>query len=194
MLSPCWFRLEHGPSSPTGRVAVALQLTGLLLETIADWQKSAFKGSSTAKSTNRYKWCHIGLYHFSTHPNYAGEWLFWLGSLMAGIVATTHWQQWVMMLTGFVFISSVLRGAVVKLDERQWDKYGSLPEYATFRDRYGVFGPRLEHWKRLLLGNGGVKTQNETVVGVHIVNDEKQDNESNEAASAPATDSELETR
>ena len=45
-----------------------------------------------------------------------------------------------MMLTGFGFITSVLRGAIIKLDQRQWDKYATHnhPQFGTFRDE-GLF-------------------------------------------------------
>lgn len=42
---------------------------GLIVEAMADQQKLVFKGSAE----NRGKWCTIGLWKYSRHPNYFGE-------------------------------------------------------------------------------------------------------------------------
>lgn len=44
-------------------------LVGLIVEAMADQQKLVFKGSAE----NRGKWCDIGLWKYSRHPNYFGE-------------------------------------------------------------------------------------------------------------------------
>lgn len=147
MLSPCWFRLERGINAATSSssmrfmwVALALQTTGFLLETVADFQKSTFKASQPAR---RYEWCHTGVWKYSTHPNYAGEWLFWLGTVIGGLTAVTHPVQAIIMAVGFLFITTVLRGAVQSLGSKHWEKYGNNPEFLEFQRRYGVMGPKL---------------------------------------------------
>jgi steroid 5-alpha reductase family enzyme len=135
------------------RLPVLLQLAGLTLETMADWQKSA------GKRMKPNAWCHVGLWRSSTHPNYLGEWIFWCGTLLGGLVVPwTGWSQafsTVAMLVGFGFISSVLQGAVVTLDQAQWHKYGHLAEFAAFTADYGILGPkratlrrRWQAWRR----------------------------------------------
>jgi steroid 5-alpha reductase family enzyme len=97
MLSPCYYRHKQQQQQqqllstisssspplllqPPPRLSLWLQVVGLLLESIADAQKSLFK----AYPFQRYDWCHTGLWNWSTHPNYLGEWLFWLGTLLGG--------------------------------------------------------------------------------------------------------------
>jgi steroid 5-alpha reductase family enzyme len=146
MLSPCWFRINtmlqsNGNSSTRFMgVALALQTTGFLLETVADWQKSTFKVSEPAR---RYEWCHTGVWKYSTHPNYAGEWLFWLGTTIGGLSAITHPVQGLLMAAGFFFITTVLRGAVQSLGSKHWEKYGNNPDFCDFQRRHGVMGPKL---------------------------------------------------
>ena len=42
---------------------------GIVVEATADQQKLVFKNSAE----NRGKWCNIGLWKYSRHPNYFGE-------------------------------------------------------------------------------------------------------------------------
>jgi len=174
MMSPCWFRLESDyaaaaaaaapPPTTTRRktggqivstTGILLQMAGLMVESIADWQKSTFK----AQKQHRWEWCRTGLWQYSTHPNYAGEWIFWLGTVGAALPAmfresspaAVRLVQLVVVLIGFGFISTVLAGATHKLGMKQMQKYGGTdnPEYMQFREETGVFGPRaLWKWRR----------------------------------------------
>ena len=151
MASPVWFRLQYGAACRNGRTGIVLQLIGLWLESLADWQKCRFKQQSAPT-----EWCHnTGLWSYSTHPNYAGELLFWWGTLLAGLPATNHVLQWVLAAVGIVFITAVLQGAIQTVDRRQEEQYGAaMLEYRQFRQDFGVFGPkRWQVWKELLLGS-----------------------------------------
>lgn len=137
MFLPCWVRLErHEVLKTFPTVAVAIQVIGLFLESVADYQKSTFKASKD----NRYEWCRIGLWRYSTHPNYAGEFIFWLGTLLSGVVAVRNVFQLIGMLIGLAFITIVMQGAIESADQKSSEKYG--PDFVAFRDENGVFGPR----------------------------------------------------
>ncbi|XP_031090535.1 uncharacterized protein LOC115995595 isoform X2 [Ipomoea triloba] len=52
---------------------------GILVEITADQQKLKFKSSQE----NRRKWCSVGLWKYSRHPNYFGEIFLWWGIFVA---------------------------------------------------------------------------------------------------------------
>ena len=73
-------------ASPTPLVleilAVFLFVSGLTIETIADYQLQHFKSTSTGV-------CQYGLWQYSRHPNYFGEILIWLSFATLGL--SHHW-------------------------------------------------------------------------------------------------------
>jgi steroid 5-alpha reductase family enzyme len=168
MMVPCWLRFASLSSStqqiPTAytkniwnMLSAAFQVTGLALETIADYQKAKFK------EKYRLQWCHVGLWKWSTHPNYAGELLFWFGTFLGGLPAlydlssTTQgnpWQwstllNWSATFGGFGFLCWVVANATHRLDQKQRLKY-SGGDFATDWDRFQMhasfWGPRIQ-WK-----------------------------------------------
>jgi steroid 5-alpha reductase family enzyme len=187
MLAPCWFRLQcdivqqlttttAATTSSSSRISIrtlpriatvlgiSFQVIGLVVESIADYQKSTFK------SLQRNQWCHVGLWKWSTHPNYAGEWVFWLGTILAAIPTLlvrhpTHnnimirFVHGTIMMIGFYFLSIILHGASQKLDQKQRTKYGTThPLFLDFVTTTGIFGPKRYHvtfnqnwWRRNVL-------------------------------------------
>ena len=192
MLSPCYFRMRYDlvammtqPTTNTDLpiassihqlaipkaeyLALSLQVLGLLLECVADWQKSTFKSHLNC----RFEWCGsvrgLSLWKWSTHPNYLGEALFWFGTFGCGMLSlvqqilpfvlpaenhlvqqqdlplTQFLGQMGFMVLGFVFICKILQGAIVSLDEKQEQKFGHLPAYVAFRESHGLWGPT---WRR----------------------------------------------
>jgi steroid 5-alpha reductase family enzyme len=123
-----------------GYSGIALQVFGLLLESVADYQKSQYK----AQEGQRNDWCHVGLWTFSTHPNYLGEMLFWLGTFLGGATSLYHdGNKWKLGLAsvGLTFVVLVLRGAILSLDDKQVRKYGYNLDFVEFRKTHSVVGP-----------------------------------------------------
>jgi len=56
-------------------------ILGFIGLTIADIQLQSFK----SKQKNKQKVCNIGLWHYSRHPNYFFEWVFWVGQFLFAI-------------------------------------------------------------------------------------------------------------
>jgi steroid 5-alpha reductase family enzyme len=194
MLSPCWFRINtmlqsNGATSTRFMgVALALQTTGFLLETVADWQKSAFKVSEPAR---RYEWCHTGVWKYSTHPNYAGEWLFWLGTTIGGLSAIAHPGQGLLMAVGFFFITTVLRGAVQSLGSKHWEKYGNNPDFCDFQRRHGVMGPKLSTILASARRSSKIATTEQAQVTLQSESSSSQQDEELEASTQRATGSNM---
>ena len=168
---PCHERLSQNSSSKWGwfgRMALLLQGTGLLMETVADHQKSRFKGRYRAQ------WCQEGLWSWSPHPNYLGEFVFWCGNYLAGLGAMTTLSSFsslfrksssatatattgsvnmtslVMSTIGLLFCATVLRGAILSLRAKQERTYGDDPLFVQFQQTHWIGGPKPRYWKEVL--------------------------------------------
>lgn len=138
MATPCLSRLKSRASwDRFGKAALGLQATGLVLETVADYQKSTFK----ALTGNRNQWCNVGLFQYSTFPNYLGEILFWYGTFLAGMASFTTKSEWTLAVFGVFFVTIVIRGAITSLGAKQLRKYGSNPDFVEFRRTHRLLGP-----------------------------------------------------
>ncbi len=140
MFSPCLFVLLGGPSatgaaSLTELLGLAVMGGGLLLETVADGQKSAFK----AEHPDRF--CDRGLYRWVRCPNYLGEIAFWLGSWGVGIGIYGPAWQWIASLTGLVLLVMIMLSSSRRLEITQGERYGELAEYQEYIRRVPILLP-----------------------------------------------------
>lgn len=132
MFSPSLFSLT-APLRTEGFVPTAIQSLGLfmmagglLLEAVADKQKSDFK------SRNPDRFCDAGLYRWVRCPNYLGEIVFWLGNWVAGLPFYASPFQWLASLVGLICIVLIMMGSAKRLERTQGARYGSLPEYQAY--------------------------------------------------------------
>ena len=105
---------------------LAIMAGALVMESLADRQKSAFK----ARSPKQF--CNVGLYRWVRCPNYLGEILFWIGNWVAGVVFYTSLLRWVTSLAGLICIVLIMFGSTKRLEAQQDDRYGSRPEYQEY--------------------------------------------------------------
>ncbi len=131
MFSPCLFVLLRGSSAADGAsltelVGLAVMGGGLLLETVADGQKSAFK----AEHPDRF--CDRGLYRWVRCPNYLGEIAFWVGSWIVGLGVYGPAWQWIASLTGLVLLVMIMLSSSRRLEITQGERYGERPEYQEY--------------------------------------------------------------
>ena len=140
MCSPALWLLRAGealagvgyPALAWGGVAV--QWFGLVLEGVADYQKSA------SKAAEPDTWCAGGLYSALRHPNYAGEILHWVGLFTAGLPAALGSGgglvgaagRLVPSALGALGITMLMLRVTPRLDKRQADKYGDQPGYTEY--------------------------------------------------------------
>ncbi|CAM9581266.1 unnamed protein product [Ectocarpus sp. 12 AP-2014] len=126
------------------QAGLAVMAVGLLVESVADLQKSLFK----KKSPDTF--CSTGLYRFSRHPNYFGEAVFWTGAWLAAIPAYTKWYHWVLSVIGPSQIVSIILRATGGLEKRQAEKYGSSKEWKKYAKSTPVFvpGTRQYTWEK----------------------------------------------
>ncbi|MEM4397383.1 MAG: DUF1295 domain-containing protein [Candidatus Woesearchaeota archaeon] len=108
-------------------VGFIIWLIGFLIETIADFQKDAFK------KKHKDKFINVGLWKYSRHPNYFGEILVWIGvfiftiPVLKGIV-------WLTIISP-IFITFLLLfvSGIPILEKNADEKYGHLKEYQEYK-------------------------------------------------------------
>ena len=97
-------------SNPSESISVweaaglAISLAALGFESVADWQKNAFLVAMKRKGLKN-KVCNVGLWRYSRHPNYFGEWMVWNGLIVASI------PSWINLLTSEPLVIWLLLGA-----------------------------------------------------------------------------------
>ena len=129
---------NHSPHFGTWAIAGAcVWLTGFVLETVADAQKSAFK----AKDENRRRFIAGGLWRYSRHPNYFGEMLVWWG-LFVYAVPVLHGAAFA-VVAGPVFITLLLLfvSGIPPLERIADEKHGSDPAYRDYKRRTSILVP-----------------------------------------------------
>ena len=127
MTSPVYFRLLNGaPADIMLWIGLGIMVCGVILEAIADLQKTA------AKKKNSRRFVDTGLYRIVRCPNYLGELLLWTGMLLTGTTALKGILQWVLALLGYALIIWVMFSGARRLEIRQDKNYGNDPEYQKY--------------------------------------------------------------
>ena len=83
---PCLIcALDQTPSLSALEIAgYSIWSGGWIIENIADTHKLAFMESNRKKhKKERAPYCNVGLWKYSRHPNYFGEWVAWCGLALA---------------------------------------------------------------------------------------------------------------
>ncbi|XP_040997602.1 uncharacterized protein LOC121243541 isoform X1 [Juglans microcarpa x Juglans regia] len=102
---------------------------GFLVEATADQQKLVFKNSPE----NRGKWCNVGLWQYSRHPNYFGEILLWWGIFVAS-TPVLEGAEWLVIL-GPIFLTLLLLfvSGLPMLEESADKKFGNVGQYRLYK-------------------------------------------------------------
>ena len=164
LASPLLFHVQSGgfrsaPSSAIASAGCVVAAVGLVLEAVADQQKSLFKiALRTAGAADRP--FTGGVYAFSRHANYLGEIVFWVGVTMVGLPALlapgVRWYariaRAISMVLGLIGIVFIMTSATKRLEGKQatnaatvWPvlgKDGELDSYKKYVERSGALVPR----------------------------------------------------
>lgn len=114
---------------------VVIMIAGLLIETIADLQKSAFKARNPAR------FCDAGLYRVVRSPNYFGEMVFWFGAWVSGLAHYQRPLDWLLSLVGLVCIQLIMLGSARRLELKQAERYADDPAYRDYARQVPVLFP-----------------------------------------------------
>ena len=112
--------------------ATALWATGFYFETIGDWQLSRFK----ANPANSGQVMDRGLWRYTRHPNYFGDFCVWWGLYLVALANGAWWS----IVGPAVMSYLLLRVSGVTLLERHIGK--RRPGYAEYVRRTSTFFPR----------------------------------------------------
>lgn len=141
MFSPSLFILAQ-PQTEMSWLAVVTQLFGLalmagslLLEAVADKQKSDFKAEHPTQ------FCDVGLYRWVRCPNYLGEIMIWVGSFIVGITFYASIWQWAAAFIGVACITLIMMGSTKRLEFGQDKRYGGQKRYQEYIHSVPVLVP-----------------------------------------------------
>lgn len=139
-VSPMLFRYVNASSDSDIIVPVvgfAISVLGLVLESVADKQKSAQKKEDPNMVATK------GLYRIVRCPNYFGEITFWTGVFISGITAYKTAGQWITAVLAYVAIVYIMFNGAQRLEKRQMDRYGDNEEYNAYASKTPIIIPLL---------------------------------------------------
>jgi len=130
-------------------VGIAVWLGAFLMESVADMQKLTFL-KNMKKLGEKNKVCNVGLWKYSRHPNYFGEWMVWNGLIIASIPSwIALYQQesifiWGLLGAGLLFVSRIMYTTLVYHTGAVPAEYYSVqkrPEYKSYQQTTNIFFP-----------------------------------------------------
>lgn len=111
---------------------VAIWLIGFFFETVGDWQLARFK----LKEANKGKVLDSGLWRYTRHPNYFGDFSVWWGLWLVSLGAGGPWWTIVCPL---VMSWLLMKVSGVTLTEKTINE--RRPDYADYKKRTSPFFP-----------------------------------------------------
>lgn len=137
-VSPMLFRYNNGSADVIVPViGFAVSVFGLVLESIADNQKSAQKKENPNMVATK------GLYKIVRCPNYLGEIIFWTGIFISGITTYATVGQWIVAILAYVCIVYIMFNGAQRLEKRQMERYGDDKEYNDYANKTPIIIPLL---------------------------------------------------
>ena len=118
-------------------IGFVISIGGLILESIADNQKSAQKKLRPDMVATQ------GLYKMCRCPNYLGEIIFWTGVFVSGVTTYAGIGQWITAILAFVCIVYIMFNGAQRLEKRQMAHYGDDKEYNEYADKTPIIIPLL---------------------------------------------------
>lgn len=115
-------------------LGMALWLTGWLGESLADRQLAAFRRDPA----HHGQVCDVGLWAWSRHPNYFGEWLIWMGFAVFALAAPWGWLG---LLAPAAILHLLLNVTGVPLAEAS-SLQSKGDAYRAYQQRVSRFFPR----------------------------------------------------
>lgn len=137
-VSPMLFRVRNSSTDIiVPLVGIGISILGIILESIADKQKSTQKKERPDMVAMK------GLYKMVRCPNYLGEIIFWTGILVSGVTTFTGVGQWIIAIIAYICIVYIMFNGAQRLEKRQMKRYGDNEEYQTYANKTPIIIPLL---------------------------------------------------
>ena len=137
--------LERAPAGPLAIIGAVLFAVGFFFESTGDWQLYRFK----ADPANKGQVMDRGLWHYTRHPNYFGDFCMWWG-LFA--ISYGSWQELPALVAPLLMTFILTRGTGAAMTDRRMK--ASRPGYAEYVERTSGFVP-LPPKRRAVASNPG---------------------------------------
>lgn len=134
---------------PLEIAGLTIWLFAFAFESVADGQKRAFLMDMKAKNL-KDKVCNVGLWRYSRHPNYFGEWMVWNGLILS---AVPSWMDklgqygiivFLLLGVALVFVSRIMYTTLVTYTGARPSEYYSAqkrPAYRLYQQTTNMFFP-----------------------------------------------------
>jgi steroid 5-alpha reductase family enzyme len=123
--------IEGGSFGWLGGLGVAVWAVGFFFESVGDYQMARFK----ARTESKGKVMNQGLWRFTRHPNYFGDFCVWWGLFLVAANANSWWTAGSPLLMSFLLLNisgvAMLEGDI---EERR-------PDYAKYKRTTNAFFP-----------------------------------------------------
>ena len=132
----CAAALKSGePLGWLDAAGVSIWIVGMFFETVGDWQLARFK----ANPANSRKVMDRGLWRYTRHPNYFGDFCVWWGIYLIAAAG----GAWLTILSPILMATLLIRVSGVRLLESTIAN--RRPEYAAYVARANAFFPGPRH-------------------------------------------------
>ncbi len=121
-----------------GFLGFAIWASGFAIEIVADRQKSTWR----ADPANEGDFITVGLWAWSRHPNYFGEFMLWVGAAIVALPALGGWQYLTLASPVFVWVLLNRISGVPLLEKRSDARWGGQEDYEAYKETTPVFFPR----------------------------------------------------
>ncbi len=135
-IEPGWLALDWLALDWLDWAGIALFAVGLFFETVGDWQLARFK----ADPANKGQVLDTGLWRYTRHPNYFGDFCVWWGFFLIACGTPGGWQT---ILSPIVMSLFLLKVSGVSMLEK--DIGERRPAYRKYIQKTSTFFPR---WPR----------------------------------------------
>jgi steroid 5-alpha reductase family enzyme len=122
------------PLGVIGFAGIAVWTAGIVIEIVADNQKSAFR----ADPANKGKFINTGLWAWSRHPNYFGEIVLWTGMAIIAVPVLEGWQWATLISPVFVYFLLTRVSGVPMLEASADERWGGQDDYEAYKQNTPV--------------------------------------------------------